>query len=67
VIVRHAQGLVSSPAITRPAHPERVCWGCDHYCPSDDLRCGNEVVRAMHPIEIFGPDWCHESEQRKED
>ncbi|MBK9240270.1 MAG: DUF3079 domain-containing protein [Acidobacteria bacterium] len=53
--------------MTRPAHPERVCWGCDHYCPSDDLRCGNEVVRAMHPIEIFGPDWCHESEQRKED
>ncbi len=42
----------------RPAFPERVCWGCDQYCPADDLRCGNEVTRAMHPIELFGPEWC---------
>lgn len=53
--------------IARPAHPERICWGCDHYCPADDLRCGNEVVRAMHPVEIFGPDWCLEPQQREED
>ena len=25
----------------RPSHPERVCWGCDKYCPADDLACGN--------------------------
>ncbi|HVN42929.1 MAG TPA: DUF3079 domain-containing protein [Steroidobacteraceae bacterium] len=41
----------------RPAHPERVCWGCEHYCAADDLRCGNGTDRAQHPIEIFGPNW----------
>ncbi len=24
-----------------PAHPERVCWGCDLFCASKDMRCGN--------------------------
>jgi hypothetical protein len=43
--------------VLHPAHPERICWGCDLFCPADDLRCGNETVRAMHPIELFGDDW----------
>lgn len=40
-----------------PGHPERVCWGCDKYCPADDLACGNGTDRAQHPREIFGDDW----------
>ncbi len=41
----------------RPLHPERVCWGCDQYCPSDALKCGNGTVRTPHPVEVFGDDW----------
>jgi len=41
----------------RPAHPERICWGCDLYCAANDLRCGNGKERTQHPIETFGPDW----------
>jgi hypothetical protein len=41
----------------QPTHPERICWGCDKYCPSDDLACGNGTVRTMHPVELFGQDW----------
>jgi len=41
----------------RPPHPERVCWGCEKYCPSDDLACGNGTIRAAHPCELFGDDW----------
>jgi hypothetical protein len=40
-----------------PKHPERICWGCDKYCPADDLRCGNGTIRAQHPVELFGEDW----------
>ena len=40
-----------------PPHPERICWGCDKYCPADDLRCGNGTIRAPHPVELFGEDW----------
>lgn len=40
-----------------PDHPERTCWGCDKYCPADDLACGNGTIRAPHPIELFGDDW----------
>lgn len=40
-----------------PAHPERICWGCDKYCPANDLRCGNGTIRAEHPVELFGEDW----------
>jgi len=40
-----------------PVHPERVCWGCDKYCPASDLACGNGTVRTLHPIELFGDDW----------
>ena len=41
----------------RPPHPERICWGCDKYCPADDLACGNGTIRTLHPIELFGEDW----------
>jgi hypothetical protein len=40
-----------------PAHPERVCWGCDRYCAADDLACGNGSERTQHPMELFGDDW----------
>ena len=41
----------------RPGHPERICWGCEHLCPADDMRCGNGTDRAQHPIELWGEDW----------
>ena len=41
----------------RPAHPERTCWGCDKYCPANDLGCGNGTIRTLHPAELFGDDW----------
>jgi hypothetical protein len=40
-----------------PKHPERTCWGCDKYCPADDLRCGNGPIRTQHPVELFSEDW----------
>ena len=40
-----------------PKHPERVCWGCDKYCPADSLICGNGSERTQHPDELFGEDW----------
>ena len=40
-----------------PPHPERNCWGCDRYCPSSALMCGNGSERTQHPVEFFGPDW----------
>lgn len=42
---------------TLPSHPERVCWGCDHYCVANDMRCGNGSDRTMHPVELFGEGW----------
>jgi len=42
---------------THPLHPERVCWGCDEYCPAHDLTCGKDTVRTPHPLELFGDDW----------
>ncbi|MBW4053535.1 MAG: DUF3079 domain-containing protein [Proteobacteria bacterium] len=41
----------------RPGHPERICWGCEHLCPANDMRCGNGTERAQHPIELWGEDW----------
>ncbi len=38
-----------------PANPERICWGCDKYCPSDSLACAAE--RTPHLAELFGEDW----------
>jgi hypothetical protein len=46
-----------------PAHPERVCWGCDRYCPAHDLACGNGSERTQHPIELFGDDWLEWSQE----
>ncbi|MDO8651760.1 MAG: DUF3079 domain-containing protein [Undibacterium sp.] len=40
-----------------PEHPERLCWGCDKYCPADSLICGNGSERTQHPVELFGEDW----------
>jgi len=40
-----------------PAHPERVCWGCDLFCAAKDMRCGNGSDRTMHPVELFGEGW----------
>ena len=39
-----------------PLHPERNCWGCDKYCPSTSLACGNGSERTQHPVELFGDD-----------
>ena len=43
--------------ILDPVHPERICWGCDRYCPADDLVCGNGTIRTPHPSELFGKQW----------
>ncbi len=42
---------------TTPKNPERICWGCDAYCPASDMRCGNGSDRTPHPAELFGDDW----------
>ena len=47
-----------------PTHPERICWGCDKYCPADDLACGNGTIRTPHPCELFGSDWLEWTEGR---
>jgi len=41
----------------QPANPERLCWGCDQYCPAHSMRCGNGSDRTQHPSELFGEDW----------
>lgn len=46
-----------------PKNPERVCWGCDLYCPANDMRCGNGTIRTPHPVELFGEDWLAGEEQ----
>ncbi|MGE0361690.1 MAG: DUF3079 domain-containing protein, partial [Vicinamibacterales bacterium] len=43
-------------AVMNPPHPERVCWGRDRQCPTEDLSCGNGRMRMPHPIELFGDD-----------
>lgn len=43
-----------------PPHPERTCWGCDKYCPTTSLLCGNGSERTQHPVELFGNDWMNE-------
>ena len=40
-----------------PAHPERICWGCDRYCAADSMMCRNGSVATLHPSELFGADW----------
>ncbi|WP_250501030.1 DUF3079 domain-containing protein [Caballeronia sp. GAWG1-5s-s] len=41
----------------QPGHPERNCWGCDHYCGADAPRCGNGSSRTQHPAALLGEDW----------
>jgi hypothetical protein len=55
----------ASGAPLRPKHPERICWGCNKYCPENDLACGNGTIRTPHPIELFGDDWHEWSVERK--
>lgn len=40
-----------------PKNPERICWGCDKYCPRDSMACGNGSERTQHPVELWGEDW----------
>ena len=40
-----------------PAHPERNCWGCERYCSSAAMLCGNGSERTQHPSELWGDDW----------
>ena len=49
-----------------PAHPDRICWGCDKYCPAADLACGNGSIRTPHPCELFGDDWLDWSDSRRD-
>jgi hypothetical protein len=46
-----------------PANPERLCWGCDDYCPADSMKCGNGSDRTQHPFELFGENWQDWGEQ----
>jgi hypothetical protein len=46
------------PNIFHPKHPERICRGCDRYCPADDLSCGNGTIRTPNPMKLLGDDWC---------
>jgi hypothetical protein len=60
----------ASGAPVAPRHPDRICWGCDKYCPAEDLACGNGTIRTPHPVELFGDDWLEWStgalDERKE-
>ena len=53
----HDQVMGALTLPLHPKHPERICWGCDRYCPADDMVCGNGTIRCPHPCELFGPDW----------
>jgi hypothetical protein len=54
---RERRGGIVKESIHHPRHPERICWGCDQYCPAGDLACGNGSIRTQHPCELFGDDW----------
>jgi hypothetical protein len=73
-------GVISRPGAVRddgavtnveiplhPKNPDRTCWGCDKYCPADDLACGNGTIRTPHPVELFGDDWDDWSARRSND
>jgi Protein of unknown function (DUF3079) len=51
----------------RPTNPDRICWGCDKYCPADDLACGTDTIRTPHPIELFGEDWLEWVEKKEKE
>ena len=57
LVRRHPVPAMAKKFPIHPAHPERTCWGCDKYCPSTDLICGNGSERTQHPVELFGEDW----------
>jgi hypothetical protein len=48
---------MAKPFPLNPKHPERICWGCDKYCPTTSLGCGNGSGRTQHPAELLGDDW----------
>ena len=48
-----------------PKNPDRVCWGCEKYCPSEELACGNGTIRTLHPVELFGDDWLEWFERKE--
>ena len=50
-------------SVLNPKHPDRICWGCDRYCPANDLACGGGTIRTPHPKEMFGDDWTAEPEE----
>jgi hypothetical protein len=50
-----------------PKHPERICWGCDHYCAVDAMRCGNGSGRTQHPVEYIGEDWLEWESERADE
>lgn len=54
---RHQASAMAKKFPLHPTHPERICWGCDRYCPTDSLACGNGSGRTMHPAELLGDDW----------
>lgn len=39
-----------------PKHPERICWGCDKFCATREMFCGNGSDRSQHPMELLGED-----------
>jgi hypothetical protein len=49
-----------------PRHPERVCWGCNKFCPAAELACGNGTIRTPHPIELLGEDWLEPGDHERE-
>lgn len=53
----HGSQLAPRKLPLHPKNPERVCWGCDKYCPANALACGNGTIRTQHPAELFGDDW----------
>jgi len=48
---------MSKPYPIHPSHPERICWGCERFCPANALNCGNGSDRSQHPYELFGEGW----------
>jgi hypothetical protein len=50
-------GPVMNKFPIHPSHPERICWGCEKFCPEDDMCCGNGTIRSPHPVELMGDDW----------
>ena len=53
-----------------PKHPERICWGCDRYCPTDSLACGNGSPhhaprRTAGRGLVYGGDWGFDDDEIK--